>query len=142
LFEQSILNFQGNVEGRDVFSGDVQIIVCDGFVGNVALKLVEGMAEAMSNMLQTELKRSILGRVAFLLSRRSLKGFKRELDYEGYGGAPLLGINGVGIVCHGGSSVRAIRNAVKTAAIYVKNRVVQKMVEELNAMMSNKTSGS
>ena len=142
LFEQSILNFRGNVEGRDVFSGDVQIIVCDGFVGNVALKLVEGMAEAMTNMLQTELKRSILGRVAFLLSRRSLKGFKRELDYEEYGGAPLLGINGVGIVCHGGSSVRAIRNAVKTAAIYVKNRVVEKMVEELNAMMSNKTFGS
>jgi glycerol-3-phosphate acyltransferase PlsX len=139
LFEQSLLNFRGNVEGRDVFSGDVQIIVCDGFVGNVALKLVEGMAESMTNMLKTELKRSFLGRVALLLSRQSLKGFKRDLDYEEYGGAPLLGINGIGIVCHGGSSVRAIRNAVKTAAMYVENRVVQKMVEELNTMMSNKT---
>jgi len=141
LFEQSRLNFQGNVEGRDVFSGEVQIIVCDGFVGNVALKLVEGMAEAMTNMLKTELKRSFFGRIAFLLSRRSLKDFKRELDYEEYGGAPLLGINGIGIVCHGESSVRAIKNAIKTAALYVNNRVVQKMVEELNSMMSKKTFG-
>jgi len=141
LFEQSRLNFQGNVEGRDIFSGDVQIIVCDGFVGNVALKLVEGMAEAMTNMLKTELKRSFLGRAAFLFGRREIRRFKRELDYEEYGGAPLLGINGVGIVCHGGSSVRAIRNAVKTAAMYVNHRVVQKMVEELNTMMSKKTFG-
>jgi glycerol-3-phosphate acyltransferase PlsX len=141
LFEQSRLNFKGNVEGRDIFSGDVQIIVCDGFVGNVALKLIEGMAEAMTNMLKAELKQSFLGRAAFLFGRREISRFKRELDYEEHGGAPLLGINGVGIICHGGSSVRAIRNAVRTAAMYVNNRVVQKMVEELNTMMSNKTFG-
>jgi glycerol-3-phosphate acyltransferase PlsX len=99
------------------------------------------MAEAMTNMLKAELKRSFLGRAAFLFGHREIRRFKRELDYEEYGGAPLLGINGVGIVCHGGSSVRAIRNAVRTAAMYVNNRVVQKMVEELNIMMSNKTFG-
>jgi glycerol-3-phosphate acyltransferase PlsX len=138
LFNQSELNFQGNVEGRDLFSGEVQIIVCDGFVGNVALKLTEGMAEAVTNMLKIELNRSFLGRAAFFLGSRSIRTLKRKLDYEMYGGAPLLGINGVGIICHGGSSATAIRNAVVTAARYVKNRVLQKMAGELSAMASQK----
>lgn len=133
LFEESPLNFIGNVEGRDVFSGDVQIIVCDGFVGNVALKLSEGMAEAMTALLKAELKGSLSGRAALLLGRSSLERFKRKLNYEEYGGAPLLGIKGVGIVCHGGSSASAIKNAIKLARQYVNNRLIKNMVEQLNS---------
>ena len=137
LFEESPLNFIGNVEGRDIFSGDVEIIVCDGFVGNVALKLIEGMAEAMTKLLKAEFKGSLTGRAALLMGRRSFQSFKRKLNYEEYGGAPLLGINGVGIVCHGGSSASAIKNAVKLACQYVKNGLLEKMIEQLNQLRIN-----
>lgn len=129
LYEKSPLNFIGNVEGRDIFTGDVQIIVCDGFVGNVALKLSEGMAEAVTRFLRTELRNSIFGQAALLFGRRSLDSFKKKLNYEEYGGAPLLGINGVGIVCHGKSSSNAIKNAIRLAAQYVDNRLLEKMRE-------------
>jgi glycerol-3-phosphate acyltransferase PlsX len=131
LLEQSPLNFVGNVEGRDIFTGEVEIIVCDGFVGNVALKLSEGMAKAMTRSLKTELMASFFGRAALVFGRRSLKRYWRKIDYEAYGGAPLLGINGVGIVCHGGSSARAIKNAIKLAARYVGNQALDKMLIQL-----------
>jgi len=130
LFEGSPLNFVGNVEGRDIFTGDVEIVVCDGFVGNVALKLSEGMAEAVTRSLSIELKNSFFGRTAFLLGRRSLERFKRKLNYEEYGGAPLLGINGIGIVCHGQSSANAVKNAIRLAVQYVNNRLLEKMREQ------------
>lgn len=132
LLEQSPLNFVGNVEGREIFSGEVEIIVCDGFVGNVALKLSEGMAKAMTSVLKMELMDTFSGKAALLFGRRSFENFRRKLDYEEYGGAPLLGINGVGIVCHGGSTARAIKNAIKLAARYINNRVLEKMVLQLN----------
>ncbi len=132
LFEESPLNFVGNVEGRDVFAGKVQIVVCDGFVGNVVLKLSEGMAESSFSLLRTELGRTLAGRLALKLARRSLENIERKLNYEEYGGAPLLGINGVGIVCHGKSSSNAIKNAVKLAAQYVTDGLVEKMGEQLN----------
>jgi glycerol-3-phosphate acyltransferase PlsX len=141
LFKQSQLNFVGNVEGRDIFTGDVEIIVCDGFVGNVALKLSEGMAQVMTRLLRRELTKSWLGQAALLLGRRSFEGFKRKLDYEEYGGAPLLGINGVGIICHGGSSARAIKNAIKLAAQYVNNQVLEKMVRQLSAFREERALG-
>jgi glycerol-3-phosphate acyltransferase PlsX len=131
LFEQSHMNFVGNVEGRDIFAGNVSIIVCDGFVGNVALKLSEGMAEAVTGWLRSELKDSIAGKAALLFGRRSLGKFKKRLNYEEYGGAPLLGINGVGIICHGKSSTSAIKNAVRLAVQYVNNRLIENMVEQL-----------
>jgi len=134
LFEKSKLNFFGNVEGRDIFSGDVEIIVCDGFVGNVALKLSEGMVKIMTKLLTMELMKSVLGRTLLLLGRGPFERFRKKFDYEEYGGAPLLGINGVGIVCHGGSSARAIKNAIKLAAVYVENRVLEKMVISLNTV--------
>ncbi|OQX63961.1 MAG: phosphate--acyl-ACP acyltransferase [Desulfococcus sp. 4484_242] len=130
LYEESPLNFTGNVEGRDIFTGNVQIIVCDGFVGNVALKLSEGMGEAVTRSLKTELKSSLFGRVALLFGRRSLDSFTRKLNYEEYGGAPLLGINGIGIVCHGQSSSNAIRNAVRLAVDFVNSRLIEKMREQ------------
>ncbi len=134
LFEQSPLNFIGNVEGRDIFSGDVEIIVCDGFVGNVALKLSEGFAEAIINLLTSELKSSFSGRTALFFGRRAFKNLKKRLNYEEYGGAPLLGINGIGIVCHGESSSNAIKNAIKLARQYVSSRLPEKMSEHLIAL--------
>jgi glycerol-3-phosphate acyltransferase PlsX len=131
LLSKSPLNCVGNVEGRDIFSGDVEIIVCDGFVGNVALKLSEGMAKTVTRLLKTELKDTLSGRAAFLFGHRAFENFRRKLDYEEYGGAPLLGINGVGIVCHGGSSARAIKNAIQLAARYVNNKVLEKMSLQL-----------
>ncbi len=140
LFERSTLNFVGNVEGRDIFAGDVDIIVCDGFVGNVALKLSEGMASAMTRMLKGALNKTLLGRMGAMLAERNFKDFKKSLEYEEYGGAPLLGINGVGIVCHGGSSARAIKNAIALAASYVENGVLGKMVSQLNTVEVKKAT--
>ena len=136
LFNKSKLNFIGNVEGRDIFKGEVQIIVCDGFVGNVALKLSEGMAEAVKKMLFKDLRSSVLSRVGVYLARRGIESFENKLDYELYGGAPLLGINGVAVICHGDSSPRAIKNAIKLASDYAKNRLVEKMSAELDQLMS------
>lgn len=139
LFEGSPINFIGNVEGRDIFAGDVEIIVCDGFVGNVALKLSEGMGEAMNRLIKRQLMSSFFGRLALLFGRRSFQRYKKILDYEEYGGAPLLGVNGVGIVCHGGSSARAIKNAIELTALYIKNRVLEKMALQLKDLRAEKT---
>jgi glycerol-3-phosphate acyltransferase PlsX len=141
LLNQSKLNFVGNVEGREIFSGDVEIIVCDGFVGNVALKVSEGMAQAMTQLLNTELMSSVLGRTGLLLCHGSIEHFRTKLDYEEYGGAPLLGINGVSIVCHGGSSAKAIKNAIKLAARYVDNRGLEKTVQRLNLYKTENPPG-
>jgi glycerol-3-phosphate acyltransferase PlsX len=135
LFKESQLNFTGNVEGRDIFSGKVEIIVCDGFVGNVALKLSEGMAQVMTKVLKRKLSSSYLGRISLILGRGALRRFQKKFDYEEYGGAPLLGLKGVGIVCHGGSSQRAIRNAVKLAAQYAESQVLDRMRAQLNAFI-------
>lgn len=131
LFNDSQLNFVGNVEGRDIFKGDVEIVVCDGFVGNVVLKLSEGIMESSSRVLKKEFKRSFFGRMALKIGSRSLTAFDRKYDYEEYGGAPLLGINGVGVVCHGGSSARAIKNAIKLSAQYIQNKVLEKMIYQI-----------
>jgi len=131
LFDKSDLNFVGNVEGRDILSGKVKIIVCDGFVGNVALKLTEGAVEAMGRVIEKELMSSFLGRAALMLGRESIYKFIRKLDYEVHGGAPLLGINGVGMICHGSSSAKAIKSAISIAVQYVNNRVLEKMTLQL-----------
>jgi len=133
LFERSELNFVGNVEGRDIPMGDVDIVVCDGFVGNVVLKLIEGNVEAMGRVIERDLMSSFFGRVALALARKPINGFKRKLDYEEHGGAPLLGINGVGVICHGSSSAKAIKNAISMAVQYVNNMVLEKMSLQLKA---------
>jgi glycerol-3-phosphate acyltransferase PlsX len=112
LLDRSSLNFIGNVEGRDVFQGDVDVIVCDGFVGNICLKISEGLAEAAMKMLRDEIGKSTLAKLGYLLARPAFKKFKKRVDYAEYGGAPLLGIKGTGIVCHGKSSAFAIKNAI------------------------------
>jgi len=131
LFARSGLNFVGNVEGRDILSGKVKIIVCDGFVGNVVLKFTEGTVAAMGQVIERELRASFLGRAALMLGRNAIYKFIRKLDYEEHGGAPLLGINGVGMICHGGSSPKAIKNAIHIAVQYVNHRVLERMTLQL-----------
>ncbi|MDD2319772.1 MAG: phosphate acyltransferase PlsX [Geobacteraceae bacterium] len=122
----------GYMEGRDVFSGAVDVVVCDGFVGNVVLKISEGLAEAVGKMLKDEIKQSFLSMVGYLFVRRAFKNFRKKVDYSEYGGAPLLGINGVGMICHGGSSVKAIKNAIRFAHEYARKGVNQKMAEKVH----------
>jgi len=131
LFEKSSLNFIGNVEGRDVFQGEVDVIVCDGFVGNVCLKVSEGLAEAAMQMLRDEIVKSLMAKIGYLLARNAFKSFKRRVDYAEYGGAPLLGIDGIGIVCHGKSSSHAIKNAILEAAKMAKGNINKDILESL-----------
>ncbi len=130
---KSSLNFIGNVEGRDVFQGDVDVVVCDGFVGNICLKISEGLAEATMRMLRDEIKKSLLAQIGYFLARPAFQVFKKRVDYAEYGGAPLLGINGTGIICHGKSSAEAIKNAIFEAAEMVKRRVNDRIAESLAA---------
>jgi len=131
LLTTSNLNFIGNVEGRDVYQGDVDVIVCDGFVGNVSLKVSEGLADAAMQMLKTEIKKSIRARLGYLLIRNAFASFRKRVDYEEYGGAPLLGINGTGIISHGKSNATAIKNAILVAENMVRNKVKESIVEAL-----------
>jgi len=123
LFKHSSLNFIGNVEGRETFLGDVDVIVCDGFVGNVCLKLSEGLAEAVLAMLREEISKTWAAKVGYLLAKEAFTNFRKRVDYAEYGGAPLLGLNGTGIICHGRSNATAIKNAVKLAADMVRHKV-------------------
>jgi glycerol-3-phosphate acyltransferase PlsX len=114
--KQLPLNFVGNVEGRDLYNGDVDVIVADGFVGNVALKISEGVANLVRATLKETLKATITRQVGYLLSRSAFSDFKRRLDHTEYGGAPLLGVKGACIITHGSSNANAIKNAVRVAA--------------------------
>jgi len=132
LLQKSKLNFVGNVEGKDLFTGKVDIIVCDGFVGNVALKVSESAAEAMQVFLKRYLLSNPLGKIGLLFLLPSLKRFKRELDYSEYGGAPLLGVNGVTIIGHGRSNVKAIKNAIRVAKEEVERKFNEKVLEAIS----------
>ncbi len=130
------LDYVGYVEGRDIFNGHVDVVVCDGFVGNVVLKLSEGLAEAVGKMLREEFKKSIFAQFGYLLARTAFKKFKKKVDYAEYGGAPLLGINGVGMISHGGSNAKAIKNAIRFAHEYAEKGVNERMAEKLQANYS------
>lgn len=131
LFERSSLNFIGNVEGRDLFSGKCDIIISDGFVGNVALKVSESLAEAMQEFLRRRLKKNLLGKLGLVLLWRSLSGFKKQIDYAEYGGAPLLGVNGVVIIGHGRSNICAIKNAIRVAKEEVEHKFNERILEAI-----------
>ncbi len=133
LLENSSLNFIGNVEGRDVFQGDVDVIVCDGFVGNICLKISEGLADAMMQMLKDEIVKSLPAKVGYLLARPAFKAFKKRVDYAEYGGAPLLGINGTGLICHGKSNSHAMKNAIIGASKMVKLNINQDIMQSLGS---------
>jgi phosphate acyltransferase len=132
LFSESQLNFIGNVEGRDTFQGDVDVIVCDGFVGNVCLKLSEGLAEAVIAMLREEIAKSIKAQVGYLFAKEAFVNFKRRVDYAEYGGAPLLGFNGTGIICHGRSNALAIKNAIRVGAELARKKVTERIQNSLS----------
>jgi glycerol-3-phosphate acyltransferase PlsX len=124
-------DFVGNVEGRDVYGGDVHVIVCDGFIGNVALKIGEGTAEALIAMLQQALSSTLTAKVGAVLSRQAYDEFRKRVDYSEYGGAPLLGVRGICIICHGRSNANAIKNAVRVAAGFAERGINEKIEKEL-----------
>ena len=124
-------NYLGYVEGRDIFNGNADVVVFDGFVGNIVLKLSEGLVEAVGRMLKQEIKQSLLSKIGYLFVRGAFRNFRKKVDYSEYGGAPLLGINGVGMICHGGSSAKAIKNAIRFANDYASKGVNQKMAEKM-----------
>lgn len=131
LIKQLPLNFIGNVEGRDLYNGKADVIVCDGFVGNVALKISEGLVETVRALLKESLQATVTRQVGFLLARQAFVDFKKRLDYSEYGGAPLLGIKGVAIVCHGSSNANAIKNAIRVAAEFANSGLNQKIEQEI-----------
>ena len=121
------LHFVGNVEGRDVFSGKVDVVVTDGFTGNVILKVSESLAEMVEKLLREEIKRTLKASVGFLLSRTAFRRFKQRLDYSEYGGAPMLGVKGCVIICHGRSSAKAVKNAIRLAAEFSRQGLAQRI---------------
>ena len=129
--KQLPLNFIGNVEGRDLYNGRVEVIVCDGFIGNVALKISEGLVEAISSLLKESLSSTLSSKVGYVLSRKAFRHFKKRVDYSEYGGAPLLGVRGVCLISHGGSNANAIKNAIRVAAEFAEGRVNEKIEREL-----------
>ena len=123
LLARAHVNFGGNAEGRDIFNGEFQVVVCDGFVGNALIKAAEGFGESLADILRTAIFRDVWGRLSFNLMRPVLLNLERKIDFAAYGGAPLLGIEGAVIICHGRSNARAIRNAVGSAIRFIKNDV-------------------
>jgi glycerol-3-phosphate acyltransferase PlsX len=139
LLKRLPLNFVGNVEGRDLYNGRVDVIVADGFTGNVVLKASEGIAEVLSGMLRDALSSTLSAKVGSVLARRALRNFKKRADYSEYGGAPLLGVRGVCIICHGRSNANAIKNAVRVAAEFAAGHVNEKIERELAGASLGKT---
>jgi glycerol-3-phosphate acyltransferase PlsX len=135
------LNYIGYVEGRDVFNGKVDVIVCDGFTGNIALKTMEGVATFAGDVLKQAFQKSIRSRLGYLMSRNSLREAYRRLDYAEYGGAPLLGLDGVGIVAHGGSDPRAIKNAIRAAKDAVQQDINGHIIRALGDIADDKKDG-
>jgi glycerol-3-phosphate acyltransferase PlsX len=131
LLEQSALNFIGNVEGRDVYGYKVDVVVTDGFVGNVVLKCTEGLVWALMKMLREEVTRNIWHKLGGLMLKGSFKRVARRGDYTEYGGAPLLGVNGNCIICHGSSNAKAIRNAIRVAESFVNSKVNESIMQSI-----------
>ena len=128
------LNFTGNIEGRDLFTGDVDVAVCDGIVGNVALKLSEGLGMSLSRVLKRELLSSgILPKLGSLLAKSAFRRFAKVVDYAEYGGAPLLGLQGISIVCHGRSNAKAICSATRMAVLFVEKETNRRLMEAICA---------
>src|SRR5205809_3634930 len=134
LLKQLPLNFVGNVEGRDIYSGRVDVIVADGFVGNVALKTSEGVANLVRATLKETLAATITRQVGYLLSRSAFSDFKKRLDHTEYGGAPLLGVKGACFITHGSSNTNAIKNAIRVAAEFVDHDITANIEKEMRAL--------
>ena len=133
LLNMSELKFLGNVEGKDIYTGDYDVIVCDGFVGNVVLKVSECLAQTLTIFMKRKLKERFITRIGALLSLPAFRALKKEIDYSEYGGAPLLGVNGVCIISHGSSSAKAIKNAIREAAEFSMHEVNQHIVDAVKS---------
>jgi glycerol-3-phosphate acyltransferase PlsX len=131
LLKASPVNFIGNVEGREIYSGVADVIVCDGFTGNVVLKTSEGLVDAVETLLGDELKGTFSSHVGYLLSRRAFRRFRRRVDYSEYGGAPLLGVAQLAIVGHGRSSAKAVRNAIAVAHLFATSDFLHRVEHEI-----------
>lgn len=131
LLKASRVNFIGNIEARDVYTGHADVIVCDGFTGNVVLKISEGLVEVVEGLLREELSSTIATRVGSLLTSRALRHFKKRVDYSEYGGAPLVGVAGPCIIGHGRSSVKAVRNAVAMAYRFAADNFIPRIEQEI-----------
>ncbi len=132
LFESSSLNFCGNIEAKNILSGVSDCIVCDGFVGNVALKVLEGGIETLGRLFMKFMNQSFVGRIGLLLAKKNLKNLKKNIDYAEHGGAPLLGVDGVVIVSHGRSNAKAVKNAIKVAERELKQKLNEKIKDKVN----------
>jgi glycerol-3-phosphate acyltransferase PlsX len=133
LIRDTRMRFIGNIEGKDIFSGNADVVVCDGFTGNIVLKTSEGLAEVIMKMLKREIADVTTGRIGYLLMKPALRNFRKKTDYAEYGGAPLLGINGTCFISHGRSSAKAIRNAIKGASEFSRKKVYEIIAEEINS---------
>lgn len=141
LLKGVLPGFIGYAEGRDVFNGSVDVVVCDGFVGNVVLKVSEGLADAIGNMIREEISSRFFAKIGYLLAKPAFRAFKKKIDYAEVGGAPLLGIEGTGVICHGGSSPRAITNAIRRARESVVQGVNDRLVEQLRGLADKDAPG-
>jgi phosphate acyltransferase len=133
LLKTSPVNFIGNIEAREIYRGVADVIVCDGFTGNVVLKTSEGLVEAVEALLGEELRGTFSSQVGYLLSRRAFRRFRRRVDYSEYGGAPLLGVAGLAVVCHGRSSSKAVRNAVAMAYRFASSDFIRRVEQDIAA---------
>src|SRR6185295_2254780 len=125
------INFIGNVEGRDIYSGIADVVVCDGFIGNVALKVSEGLVDMVRTMLHESLAATVTRKIGYVLSQAAYRDFRKRVDYSEYGGAPLLGVKGVSILCHGRSNATAMKNAIRVAAEFAEGGINEKIEAEL-----------
>lgn len=143
LLKESTLNFSGNLEGKAMFMGEADIIVCDGFVGNISLKVAEGTFELISNLLKEEIKRSTLAKIGYLAMRGPFRELKRRADYTEVGGAPLLGVQGTVIICHGNANALSIRNAVKHASecaeLHLNDMIAKEVADNLKLLKQAET---
>ena len=132
VLEETGLNFIGNAEGRDIYNGAADVVVCDGFTGNVVLKASEALAEMVFKLVREEISRSLKRKLGGLLAKGAFVDLKKRTDYSEYGGAPLLGVKGGCIVCHGRSDAKAVKNAVRIARVFALNRVDEKIRTKIN----------
>src|SRR5437762_5798119 len=131
VLKETGLNFIGNAEGRDIYNGNADVVVCDGFIGNVVLKVSESLAETVGSMIREEITRTLPRKIGGLLAKGAFAGLKKRIDYSEYGGAPLLGVKGGCIVSHGRSNAKAMKNAIRMAADFARNRIDTKIQERV-----------
>ncbi len=141
LFEKASFNFIGNVEGRDIINGKCDVIVCDGFIGNVVLKFGEGLAKIIFDEIRKGIMSNVFTKLGGLLVRPAFKNLRKKMDYSEYGGAPLLGVNGICIICHGSSSPKAIKNALRVASEFVRHHVNDHIREDIKRLEESPAHG-